>query len=644
MTGIDLAAWIAEQRDNIIGARIVNVYHVPPDIVVIKLRTRLGENKLLLIQAACRLHITRRSYEKESKMTSFAGALRKCIRDGIIEDIEQVGLDRICVLKVRAHGERFKLIAELLPRGDIVVVNSDDTILYALHYTEMKDRAIKRGEKYIPPPRLAEDPTSLAPQELLEKISRGKDVVRGLVLGLGIPGEVAEEVLHRAGVEKHKAPSELTIEEADRILSELKELIEKIKSGHLEPCIVKSSGTPISVLPFKPSSVDGEVEAYTSFNEALDAYFSVLAEARAEKIAEEVEKEASKIKAAMEKQEQQAKFYEKLAEEYRKIADELSAKAHLLEAFIEKAKRLIEEGRIDELKQMKGVVNVNPRERKVTVKIGEIQVELDLNESAFQNISRIYAKAKELQRKAEKAWSSKKELEEKLAKLEEEVRRRIARARGKLRPKEWYEKYHWLVTSEGFLAIGGRDASQNESVVKKYLGDRDIFMHADVHGAPAVVIITQGREPSSKSLEEAAILAACYSKAWKLGAGYVDVYWAWGSQVSKTPPPGEYLGKGAFMVYGKRNYIRGVQLRLALGIEEYGEAGRVIVGPEDLVARRAKAYVVIAPGDEKPMELARRIKKLLEKKHPDLVELIESVPEEEIAQRLPGPSTIVKVA
>ena len=34
--------------------------------------------------------------------------------------------------------------------------------------------------------------------------------------------------------------------------------------------------------------------------------------------------------------------------------------------------------------------------------------------------------------------------------------------------REWFEKFHWFYTSEGFLCIGGRDSTSNEIIIKKH--------------------------------------------------------------------------------------------------------------------------------------------------------------------------------
>jgi predicted ribosome quality control (RQC) complex YloA/Tae2 family protein len=52
----------------------------------------------------------------------------------------------------------------------------------------------------------------------------------------------------------------------------------------------------------------------------------------------------------------------------------------------------------------------------------------------------------------------------------------------------WFEKFHWFVTSENFLVIGGKDAHQNELIVKKYMDKGDLFMHCELHGASVIIL------------------------------------------------------------------------------------------------------------------------------------------------------------
>ena len=48
------------------------------------------------------------------------------------------------------------------------------------------------------------------------------------------------------------------------------------------------------------------------------------------------------------------------------------------------------------------------------------------------------------------------------------------------RESKWYERYRWFITSDGFLAIGGRDASSNSAIIRKYLTEQDLVFHAEI--------------------------------------------------------------------------------------------------------------------------------------------------------------------
>jgi hypothetical protein len=57
-----------------------------------------------------------------------------------------------------------------------------------------------------------------------------------------------------------------------------------------------------------------------------------------------------------------------------------------------------------------------------------------------------------------------------------------------IRKKMWFEKFYWFVSSRGLLVLGGRDARQNELLVKRYMRASDLYVHADVHGASSIII------------------------------------------------------------------------------------------------------------------------------------------------------------
>ena len=258
-----------------------------------------------------------------------------------------------------------------------------------------------------------------------------------------------------------------------------------------------------------------------------------------------------------------------------------------------------------------------------------VEIEIDWTKSVGENASIYFERAKKLKKKLEGAKRALAEAKEKLKKLAQKIEReKREKETKKERKKEWYEKFRWFFSSNGFLCIGGRDATTNEIVIKKYTEKDDLVFHADFSGAPFFVVKSQGKKIDKQSIEECGIAAGSFSKAWRLGLSYVDVYFVKPEQVSKKTKAGEYLTKGAFMIYGKKNYMK-VELKLAVGCA----GGKVISGPVEAVAKQTKNYAVIIPGNEKPSAIAKEIKKKL-KCDADLDEIIRMLP--------PGESKIVK--
>jgi len=209
-----------------------------------------------------------------------------------------------------------------------------------------------------------------------------------------------------------------------------------------------------------------------------------------------------------------------------------------------------------------------------------------------------------IQNKVNEIFGIKKEIVVEKPKEKEEVKEEEAVEEKK---EEWYEKFHWFYTSEDFLCIGGRDATSNEIVVKKHTDKNDLILHTDMSGSPFFVI-KKGQEATEKSIRETAQATASYSKAWKRGLTTLDVFYVKPEQVSKKSKAGEYMAKGAFMVYGETKYIH-PNLEIAIGVTH---EKRVIGGPTEAIKARAEKYVILVPGRKKTSDTAKSIKKKLE--------------------------------
>jgi len=138
-----------------------------------------------------------------------------------------------------------------------------------------------------------------------------------------------------------------------------------------------------------------------------------------------------------------------------------------------------------------------------------------------------------------------------------------------IRKQMWFEKFNWFLSSEGYLVLGGVDAQSNEILYRRYLRKGDVYVHADLHGAPSVVIKNNPETPDApippSTLSQAGSLAVCASSAWESKAG-MGAYWVNADQVSKTAPTGEFLTTGSFMIRGKKNFLMPAQLVLGFGL------------------------------------------------------------------------------
>jgi hypothetical protein len=88
-----------------------------------------------------------------------------------------------------------------------------------------------------------------------------------------------------------------------------------------------------------------------------------------------------------------------------------------------------------------------------------------------------------------------------------------------------------------------------------------------------------------------------------------DAYWVFPNQVKKGAPTGQFLPKGSFVIEGKRNYCRGIELKLSVGlIQIENKRYTIVCGPLNAIRKRSLVYASLLPGGSDPMNLAKKIK------------------------------------
>ena len=251
-----------------------------------------------------------------------------------------------------------------------------------------------------------------------------------------------------------------------------------------------------------------------------------------------------------------------------------------------------------------------------------MDIEIDLTKSVDENAGTYFNLAKKAKKKLAGAKDALVVSKKKLEKLQKEEDKfmeiETKKQEKKERKREWYEKFHWFISSEDFLCIGGKDATSNEIVVKKHTDKEDLVFHTDMAGSP-FFIIKNGQEAKEITIEETAQAVAVYSRAWKLGHTTADVFYVKPEQVSKEAQSGEYMSKGSFMVRGKTNYLH-PKLEYAIGLLN----DEIIGGPLTAIKKKTNKLIIIIPGKEKKSAMAKKIRSKL--KGGDLDEIIKFLP------------------
>jgi len=196
--------------------------------------------------------------------------------------------------------------------------------------------------------------------------------------------------------------------------------------------------------------------------------------------------------------------------------------------------------------------------------INSMQLSLDTTKSLEDNANIYFEKSKKAKLKLEGLKKAIEISKKKIKEIEnKEIKRHNPHKYIEPPEKKWYMKFHWFISSEGFLCIGGRDATTNEIIIKKHIDEGDLVFHTDLVGSPFFVIKAEGKTISKQTIEEASIATASFSRAWNQGLRTAEVYHISKDQVKKDLT----LPKGAFMIYGKREYQTPV-IKLYIGVNK----------------------------------------------------------------------------
>jgi len=602
LSGLDLIP-VVKELQAIVESRIDKVYQPRKDEIEMSISTR-GEGKSRLrVKLTGWIWLGKPTAEMPMSPSSFASQLRKYISNARITAVAQHGCDRIVELSLRKDVES-TLTFELFGDGN-VVLSSAGEIIALLRRKKMKHRELKAKIAYQYPPE-AFDPRS-ADMEGFRTIlaSSSADIVRTLATKVNLGGDYAEEICQNAGVPKDAKAAGIESALVDRIWEEIGKLIGRLESDP-SPRIAYENGKPVSAHPIELLS-DGNREAkrFSSFSEAIDEYVANMPEEEPEVEAESGER--GKLERTLSSQKEAIGKLKPDIEAAQRAADFLFANYGQVEGMLNRVKEGIGAGEIPP-----GIEIIDRARSRFRISIGDITLILNWKKNVTENAQEFYDGVKKMRGKLEGVDSAIKDTLDKIERLKRETLSKKAekKIRATKSGGEWYERYRWFVSSEGAIVVAGKDAKGNDQLVKKHLQTGDRYVHADIHGAPSVVV-KQKEGMTEATLREAAIFSLTMSKAWNAGIGSGSGYWVTPEQVSKTPESGESLAKGAWIIRGKRNYFERLELRLAVGICDFGKGSQPMCAPVSAMAKHCRGYIEISPGDIPKETAAKELAKRL---------------------------------
>ena len=664
LTSVDIAA-LAGELGAYRGAKVDKVY-LYPDEQLLRFRMRdfdRGRVELLVeVGEQKRAHTVDPDNVPQApeRPPNFAMMLRNRLSGADLVDVEQYGFDRILTFTFERSDGTTKVVAELFGDGNVAVLDETGSVVDCLDSVRLKSRTVVPGSQYeYPSARF--DPLGVDLPTFRERMSQSdSDVVRTLATQLNFGGTYGEELCSRAGVPYNQAIEETTDEEYEALYRELESLSRRLDAGDLDARVyyaedgdrsVRVDATPIPLEEY----ADRESEVFGTFNEALDDYFSNVdadhsdREESGGRDRPDFEAEIEKQKRIIQQQQQAIEDFEAEAEAEREKAELLYANYDLVDDILstvrdaraedtswEDIEATFEQGAERGIAAAEAVVGVDGSEGTVTIDIDGTRVTVETDAGVEKNADRLYTEAKRIEDKKEGAKAAIENTREDLEAVEAEreawaaddgddgdssdeedeadgdwLQRQSIPIRS---TEEWYEQFRWFHTSDGFLVIGGRNADQNEDIVKKYLDRGDLFFHTQAHGAPATVLKATGPSEAAdddltipeSSREEAAQFAVSYSSVWKDGKYAADVYMVDHDQVSKTPESGEYLEKGSFAVRGDRTYYEDTAVGVAVGITCEPQTA-VIGGPPSAIEPRAETAIAVEPGQYAQNDIAKRL-------------------------------------
>lgn len=540
--GITIANITKELKELLMGGRIYKIAQPESDELLLTIKNNGGQYRLLLSADASLPVVYLTQGSKPSPMTApgFCMLLRKHLQNARITAISQPGLERVIHLHLEHLNElgdvcQKKLIVEIMGKhSNIIFCDDKNMIIDSIKHISgivSSVREVLPGRPYFLPQTqekcdplaCAEDSGGAAPYSYenfkLQMLSKPMPLYKALYTSYtGLSPIIAHEICFRAGVDADlpaKALAEAPGELLNPVFDALSGMMAQVAAGNFSPVIVYEDDgrTPLefAALPLTLYS-DKDVRAFDSISDVLERYYaerSVVTRIR--------QKSADLRRIVQTALERNVKKYDL---QLRQIQD--TEKRDIYKIY-------------GELLNAYGY-NVIPGAKTleaVNYYTGEpVSIPLDATLTPQENAVKYFDKYGKMKRTyealSELTMQVKEEIEhlesilaaldialheEDLVQIREELIEcgYIHRKGGSKKAKVVSRPFHY-VSSDGFHLYVGKNNFQNDELTFKFANGGDWWFHAKQIPGSHVILKTEGDEVPDRAFEEAARLAAYYSK------------------------------------------------------------------------------------------------------------------------------------
>lgn len=527
--GIVIASLVKELSDKLTNGRFSKIAQPEKDELFITIKNNRESYKLQISVNASLPLIYLTETSKQSPMTApaFCMLLRKHIGTARILSISQPGLERIIEFQLEHLDEmgdicQKRLIVELMGKhSNIIFCNTDGMIIDSIKHISLQVSSVREvlpGRAYFVPQTVQKkDPLSCDEHDFMEAFAAssapgGKCLYTGFT---GISPSMAEEFCHLASVDSAVPANELTQAEQVHMTHTILRTLEAVKEGKFEPNILYRGEEPMefSALPFTGVPDDCRTEFFTSTSEVLETYYA------SKNVISRIKQKSADLRrivsTALERNYKKYDLQLKQLKDTEK-RDKYKIYGELLNTYGYELK-----GGEKEL----SCVNYYTNE--------PVKIPLDTQLSAKENAQKFFDKYNKLKRTFEAlsalTLETKSEIdhlesvatsleialkEEDLTEIKSELTeygfiKKHGPAGKKV--KVTSRPFHYL-SSDGFHVYVGKNNYQNEELTFKVATGNDWWFHAKGIPGSHVIVKAEGKELPDRAFEEAAALAAYYSK------------------------------------------------------------------------------------------------------------------------------------